>query len=130
MIIESDLDKIEEFTGAKSVVGPGIYHLFNDERTVLCSFQLIYPQILACHIRADRPSRGKTARKHAKECIEWIFSNTDTIKLQVMIPEYNRKAYYFAISIGFKYEGKLINAWRGNDKLHNLLLAGYCRGDL
>lgn len=125
MIIETtDLEFIEDFTGTKGFVGPGVWWLTNEDKTIVTGNHLIFPKVLSSHIHAKKGHRGQKAIDFGKECVSWFFENTGIIKIQGMTPINLKHAYYAALKIGFRYEGTMKKAWEHNGELIDLLLTG------
>lgn len=67
---------------------------------------------------------GDKAKIAAKKLIEWVFENTQCLKLITHVPEYNRLAYKFALNAGMKEEGLITKSFMRNGKLIDQYVLG------
>ena len=67
--------------------------------------------------------RGKDAIRAAGAAGEWMFHNTACRKVVTLIPEWNRPALAFALSVGMKKEGLLTRSfWKDGEVSDQQLL--------
>jgi len=62
--------------------------------------------------------------KYTTKAIEWIFENTDFIKIVALVPDYYAIVLKHALAAGMKKEGYLTNAVISNGKPDNMTLLG------
>ncbi len=68
--------------------------------------------------------RGKVAITLGKEAIEWGFTETLCTKIVTQVPTWNRKAYAFALRVGFKIEGNNKSSFLWKGKLYDQYFMG------
>lgn len=76
------------------------------------------------HTILEKNCRGKKAIQAAKNVIDWIFSNTECLRLITQIPEDNLLAERLAISAGMKLYGVNENSFKLKNNVQSLKLYG------
>lgn len=54
--------------------------------------------------------------------IDWLWRNTDAVRIYGAVPEFNRRALIFALQAGFHITGTKAEAFRKNTLLHDVTL--------
>ena len=67
---------------------------------------------------------GEPLYEYTKIAIEWMFDNTDYIKIVALIPDYYRFVLKHALAAGMKKEGYIANSVISNGKVDNMTLVG------
>lgn len=61
------------------------------------------PTVVEAYVDVRKDFRGKKAVSKCKEIIQWVFDNTDAVRIVGEIPLDNRKACFNAVLLGFKF---------------------------
>ena len=69
-------------------------------------------------------------RECGKLAINWVFENTDCLKIIARMPEINKIVINFSVKMGFKKEGVLTKAFKKFNKLHDLHIYSLNKGVL
>jgi len=96
----------------ETAIGIVVFHAFNS---------------LACcqgHVNYLPEYWGEDLHKYTTKAIEWIFENTDFIKIVALVPDYYAIVLKHALAAGMKKEGYLTNAVISNGKPDNMTLLG------
>ena len=67
---------------------------------------------------------GKKAKKAGRLAIDWVFNNTECLKLNGSTPEYNKLALKYSDAIGFVREGVNRKSVMKNAKLYDQIYFG------
>ena len=103
-----------------------VYLIVYDEQELLGMWTL-YKQNAICweiHTCLLPNAWGKRARVAGKEVIDWIFENTDCLRIVTNVPDYNRLAFKYAIECGLIRYGLNPASYMKDGKLHNQILLG------
>ena len=93
--------------------------IFNNKENVFfglehggCGFIKLKPGIYDFHSFCLPAGRGRWAITSAKDCIRWMFENTDAQELITACPQNNRPAIGGARALGFKKHSTVKNSWK------------------
>lgn len=103
------------------------YWLTDDDQGTPIGLTFFYPiihQVYTGHIYLFKKYRGRRGVKFGKESIEWIFNNTDCIKIQGWTPVTDKHVIRFNKLIGLKKEGISENSYMKNGKLIDQIIFG------
>jgi len=82
-----------------------------------------------CHFNILPEYRGSTAINSAKKAIEWMFSNTECLKLTAYAPLTAPWVADFLDRIGAVVEGSLTKSFLKKGVLHDQAIYGLCKDD-
>lgn len=102
------------------------YVLVSEDGNSLGLFAL-YPHNRICwavHTCLLPECYGETSRRIARESIEWVFSNTECLRIITEVPAYNRIALKFAKDAGMTEYGVNPESYMKGGKLRDLILLG------
>lgn len=74
--------------------------------------------------------RGRTAVEASIKARDWMFKNTECLKIVASIPECNIRALAAARCFGMKNGGRITNAFLKNGRLVDLILFSVGKGEL
>ncbi len=94
------------------VVGVIIFHIFNH---AIC---------YQGHVNYLPKYWGSGLAEHTREAIQWMFDNTDCLKVIALAPDTYPEVYKHAIKTGLKSEGYLKKSIMINGKLDNQTIFG------
>ncbi len=98
-----------------------IYYLYGNEGIVVYSpISSITYETHWCIL----PEYWGKSTNFIKESIQWMFNNTECLKIEGRIPEYNRRAYVHAKKIGFKDQGNSENSIMKHGKIFDMKIVG------
>lgn len=100
---------------------------------ILCGgFLLVWHNTIMCEVHTCLFSsvHGKLAIKIGKLGIEWLFKNTQCLKIITNVPEYNKKALLFSKISGFKIEGINRKSIMKFGNLMDQTVLGLCKDEL
>jgi hypothetical protein len=119
--VDVDADDFFFLAVAKENVCIGIYilHPFNN-----CTMEI--------HANILPEFREANANESAQKILEWFDKHMDEKwqKIMCRIPSLYPQVYHFTLNRGFTDEGRLVNAFRKNDELHDVHILGLERKTL
>lgn len=106
--ISDDSIEIDNIDVTKALENDDIYFLspiLQDKK--IGFFMCVKQNAVSCEVHSGvlPEYRGGVGLQGAKLAVDWIFRNTDFMKINTLVPVSNKKAYYFANAVGFKNEG-------------------------
>ena len=96
----------------QTAIGLVVFHTFNSS---------------ACcqgHVNYLPEYWGEDLHEYTKQAIQWMFDNTDFIKIVALIPDYYPVVLKHALAAGMRKEGYLTNSVISNGKVDNMTLVG------
>lgn len=82
------------------------------------------------HVACLPKCRGKEMVKYSIAALQYIFNNTDCVKIIATIPSYNVGVYALSLKAGMKKEGRITKAWRKDGKSFDLIVLGLRKEDM
>lgn len=121
----------DDFSGKPEDFNPiqheaAFYLLVKEEREVLGVFAL-YPKNRICwevHTCLLPTSWGQRAKQAARDAMQWVFRNTECLRLITDVPEYNTLALRFAHMAGMTQFGVNPKSYMKNGILHDVTMLG------
>ena len=107
-------------------ISENVYYLAEVSSEVLGMF-VFYPQnsvTFEGHFAVLPGLYGKNAIRAGLEAIDWIFGNTECLKINGVTPHYNPLALRYAQKLGFKKEGVNCKSILKDGKLHDQTFFG------
>lgn len=121
-----------DFDISVSLECESIYHLAWIEDGVWKGLALLKPWntiTYETHVCVLPEFRGASAVQFGKDVIAWMFRNSKCRKIVAVLPETNKRALSFALSVGMKEEGFIKKSFLKSGKVLNQLLLGIEKGD-
>jgi len=100
----------------------------NDEAVGVITFTAESSSVVDSHI-AFLPNRSGNAVEFARQSADWIFENTDYIKIVGKTPFCNRHAHIFALRVGFKDEGINRESYVKDGEVYDMWYTGITKGE-
>lgn len=127
-ITDDGSPRLEDFEPPQSEL---VYYLLMRNETIpygLCFFLPTNSATLDAHIVVLPESRGALALAGAKACFKWIWENTQFVRIEARIPEYNRPATHIACLAGMERMGISRQSLMKSGVLHDQVLLGISKG--
>jgi len=108
-------------------VHDNLYYLVARENDIIAGMFLMFPLngvTIDSHVAILPEFYGEKAKDAGKLAVRWIFENTEYLKMNAVIPEYNKLALKFVSDVGFQQEGINKNSFIRNGKLFNQIYFG------
>lgn len=127
--IHDDTVSLEDFSPAEPVDGWLMYlGVFDDD---YCGFFLVARKnsiTYEIHTVLEKCCRGHSAIIAAKAVIDWLFANTDCLRLVTEIPDGNIPAERLAINAGLTQYGLNEHSFKVNNVIKSAKLYGITKG--
>lgn len=109
-------------------VNPTVLYLTDEKEQGIIRIDALNGITGSVHIATIPEMKGR-AYKFAEEAKEWVFKNTQYMKIVAMVPVFNNLTINLAKRVGFKEEGVLKKSFLKNWKLHDQLILGLSKGE-
>lgn len=106
-------------------MGETLFHLLvydGEELLGLFSVNLVNRILWEMHVFLLPCAWGPRGRRAAKEFFAWVWENLPAEKLFGLVADDNRAARKFALRIGFRQCGRLMNALRRGGEMYDLVI--------
>ncbi len=119
--VSCDRCDIDSFEAPDNAIYLGAYD--GEENAGFFIIQPVNSVMVEIHTVIDPKFWGRSV-EFAKEVVQWIFSETNVLKIITFIPEYNVKAKRLAEKAGMILEGVVTSSFLKDGNLHNQFLYG------
>ena len=109
-----------------------VYYLLVEEEGEPIGLYIVHRDSMVSHkVHANilTEYRPKYSNKSAQDLIEWVFSNTDIVKLNAEIPYKYQNVISFTEKAGFTIEGIRRHAYLKDGVVYDVALLGLMKGD-
>jgi RimJ/RimL family protein N-acetyltransferase len=76
------------------------------------------------HTCIPKESRGRAAFDAAQECMQWVWQNTECVRIITAVPAFNPSALRFARMVGMQVIGVDEKSFQKGGELHDQMLLG------
>lgn len=83
-------------------------------------FKKIEPTVYQAHTQFLPEGRGRRAKEASIFAVDYMFKNTDCLKILAAIPSYNRASKIIAQRVGFEYTNTIEKAWPQNNEVFDV----------
>lgn len=121
--------KVEVF---EPITHPSAWYVLVKDGEELLGLFALYPENHICwkvHTCLLPNAWGKRAKQAAREGVQWVFNNTECLRLITDVPEYNALALRFANMGGMEPFGVNHKSYQKDGKLHDVTMLGISKGE-
>lgn len=128
-IIDDGSLSVELYTSKELISNPLNYVLLVNYTSVVIFTPLFYGTYIT-HAASLPVSRGKKMVKYTKEAFNWMFRNTNCMKIICMVPFYNYRAKVLSKNVGCVEEGIIKKGFLKDSKLYDLYVYGISKKEV